>query len=164
MTIDIIVPKIDADKVLANMKSQLQAVVEDLATFCLTEAKKNLASGQFKAGPGRPITFEGTVARSGRTEFGDLEGSVIFDAPHSVYVEFGTKPRKKGVPIKPLENWVRLKLGINDQKLARQVAFAISNTIKKKGTKPKPFFRAAAARTISKSKINEILVKHGFSS
>ncbi len=162
--IEIKVPPINADAVLNAMRDQLQRVVEDLATFCLTEAKKNLALGQFKDGPGVPITFEGTVARSGRIEIGDLEVIVIFDAVHAVFVEFGTRPRTKGVPIKPLERWVRLKLGISDAKLARQVAFAISNTIKKRGTKPKPFFRAAAFKTTSKRKVNEILTKHGFSS
>lgn len=47
-------------------------------------------------------------------------------------IEHGRRPGK-GVPIDPLADWVKRKLGVKDRNKARSVAFAISKSIKAKG-------------------------------
>ena len=48
-------------------------------------------------------------------------------------VDKGRRPGKF-VPIAPLTRWAKQKLGIQDEEEARSTAFAISRSIKKKGT------------------------------
>ncbi|MDF1622519.1 MAG: hypothetical protein P1V33_03495 [Pseudohongiella nitratireducens] len=74
---------------------------------------------------------------------GDVIGLVVGTAAHTVPVEVGTRPHF--VPIRPLQDWVEYKLGLEGDE-ARSVAFAISRTIAKKGTEGKFMFRDAFAQ------------------
>lgn len=71
---------------------------------------------------------------------GEVIGLVVGSAAHTVPIEMGTKPHF--VPIRPLQEWVEYKLGLEGQE-ARSVAFAISRTIAQKGTEGKFMFRDA---------------------
>lgn len=85
-------------------------------------------------------TFSGDLARS--ITVVDKPGVVLVgsDLPYAPHVEFGTLPHMP--PVKPFEEWVRLKLGV-DKKEANSVAWAVAMKIKREGTPPQPFFRPA---------------------
>lgn len=65
-------------------------------------------------------------------------GMVSTSRPYAEYVEVGTKAHKP--PVQPLIDWVEAKLGYHD-KHAKGVAFAIRNTIAKRGTHPQPVWQ-----------------------
>lgn len=58
-------------------------------------------------------------------------GMVSESQPYGEYVEVGTKPHKP--PIQPLMDWIEAVIGLRD-KDAKSMAFAIRNTIGKRGT------------------------------
>ena len=73
-----------------------------------------------------------------------------FTAKHSEYQEYGTGPQrgrssywisKEGV--EAIDEWLRIKLGVQDEKERRSRAYAIARKIGKYGMKPRPFFRPA---------------------
>lgn len=59
-------------------------------------------------------------------------GVVGTSLPHVAFVELGTKPHFP--PVQALEDWVRQKLGISDQKQIHSVAFLIARKIAVRGT------------------------------
>ena len=66
-------------------------------------------------------------------------GIVSSNSPYAVPVELGTKAHFP--PIEPLQDWVKHKLGIKDDKEAKGIAFAIALKISKKGTKGQFMFK-----------------------
>lgn len=86
---------------------------------------------------------EGMLKKSGHINDEFLNKEVVYDAPYSVFVEFGTSPHMP--PLQPIEDWVRRKrgdLGVKDPEI-KKVARAIQLKISKYGTDPKPFLRPA---------------------
>ncbi|MCK5216586.1 MAG: hypothetical protein KAJ93_02295 [Methanosarcinales archaeon] len=86
---------------------------------------------------------EGMLKKSGHINDEFLNKEVVYDAPYSVFVEFGTSPHMP--PLQPIEEWVRRKrgdLGVKDSEI-KKVARAIQMKISKYGTDPKPFLRPA---------------------
>lgn len=59
-------------------------------------------------------------------------GVVGTTLPHVAYVELGTKPHFP--PVQELEDWVRVKLGITDEKKIHGVAYLIARKIAARGT------------------------------
>ena len=59
---------------------------------------------------------------------------------YGVYVEYGTRPHFP--PPSEIEKWVVRKLGIKGKE-ARKAAWAIAQTIARRGTRPQPFWRPA---------------------
>jgi len=57
------------------------------------------------------------------------------EAPHAIYIEYGTLPH--WAPIAPLKAWARRKLGDEG------AAYAVQRKIAEKGTKAKPFMEPA---------------------
>lgn len=64
--------------------------------------------------------------------------------PHMVYVELGTLPHFP--PVEPLEDWVRVKLGISDEKEVHSVAYRIARKIAARGTLAVGMFNRTWAR------------------
>lgn len=62
------------------------------------------------------------------------DGAIFYSASHppekAGVIEYGRRPAP--IPIEPLADWVRRKLGCNDPKKARSIAFAISKVASKK--------------------------------
>ena len=56
------------------------------------------------------------------------------NSQHAIYVHEGTRPRSKFPPRKPIETWVKKKLGITEQAEIKSVAFLIARSIKERGT------------------------------
>lgn len=65
-------------------------------------------------------------------------GMTATDKPYANYVEAGTSPHKP--PIQPLEDWVHAVIGLSGDE-AKGMAFAIRNTIAKKGTHKQPVWQ-----------------------
>jgi len=65
--------------------------------------------------------------------------------PYAAFVEFGTRPHWP--PREPIERWVRIKLGIREPEAIERVAFLVSRSIAKKGTKPKRYMTRAFKET-----------------
>lgn len=90
----------------------------------------------------------GTLANSIFSEETRLaDGAIGFVGTSLSYaepVEEGTKPHRP--PIEPLELWVKQKLGVQSDKQARGIAWAIASKIAKRGTKGQHIFRNALAR------------------
>lgn len=64
--------------------------------------------------------------------------------PHIAYIELGTKPHFP--PIEALEDWVRVKLGISDEKKIHDVAFLVARKIAARGTLGVGMFHGTWAR------------------
>jgi len=67
------------------------------------------------------------------------------DVPYARYVEFGTRPHMP--PVEPLIRWAKRKFKVDDEE-AKKIGWSVAMTIKKKGTKPHPFFRKSIAEFI----------------
>lgn len=83
----------------------------------------------------RPPIDTGDYARSWKAE--DIEGGALFYSAASPAVKAGVIEEGRrpgvGIPIEPLAEWVRRKLGVQDPAQARGIAFAISMKQKKQG-------------------------------
>lgn len=77
--------------------------------------------------------------------FGDSGLGVVGTAqPHVAYVELGTRPHFPRV--EALEDWVRVKLGISDEKKIHGVAYLIARKIAARGTLGVGMFHRTWAR------------------
>ncbi|HEY4145172.1 hypothetical protein [Pinirhizobacter sp.] len=87
-----------------------------------------------------------------------VTGMVATSQPYAEYVEVGTKPHAP--PIQPLKDWVEAKLGIRGEE-AMGVAFAISRTIAKRGTRAQPVWQQTYQRLIPtiQAKLDEGLAR-----
>lgn len=65
-------------------------------------------------------------------------GMTATDKAYANYVEAGTRPHKP--PIQPLQDWVQAVIGLDEDE-ALGMAFAIRNTIAKKGTHKQPVWQ-----------------------
>jgi len=96
-------------------------------------------------------TIFGKVVKYGKS----ITGIVGTPAVYGEAVEVGTRPHFP--PIGPIQHWVQNKLGIEDEKKSRSVAFAIARKISKHGTKGAKMFEVAF--TENQSKVLAILEK-----
>ena len=69
----------------------------------------------------------------------DTQGGYAF------FVEYGRKAGKFP-PVDYITQWVRKKLRVIDEKLAKGIGFVIARKIAKSGTRPHPFFRPAVEK------------------
>jgi hypothetical protein len=93
--------------------------------------KGRSASARFARARGTPIDTEDYLNswRATRLRRGAIVYSVSNPRVKAGVIEKGRRPA--WIPIQPLAEWVRRKLGIADTKKARSVAFAIAKTAKK---------------------------------
>lgn len=101
-----------------------------------------------------------SLAKSLKLETAETAGivSVRFKAKsHWKYVDGG---RKKGTrpPIGPLQRWVQVKLG-KDEEDSKRMAYAIAKNIEKNGIKPTYIFRNNVDKF--KSKLKTLILKTG---
>ena len=114
-----------------NFFDKLDAGLMDVAELILADSQDKV-----------PVD-EGMLKKSGHINDEFLNKEVVYDAPHSVVVEFGAEAHMP--PLQPIEDWVRRKrgdLGVKDGEI-KKVARAIQMKISKYGTDPKPFLRPA---------------------
>lgn len=163
------------------IEEQAQAFLQEVLDMILNLALENLASG------GQWVT--GHLAKSGRVELLEMEGSVIFGAAYAVFVEFGTRPHAAplgpslphskrqvrgktvikitGTPdmtTNPLDWWAWRK-GERDAVQTKygvhtSLGYGVWGKILKKGSDPHPYLRPAIQQV--KGQVNRIAKKHGF--
>lgn len=127
---------------LDGLLAQIDKVLTRFAIEALNESQDNLIRNE--------SFVTGFLHRSGRADLKFLEKEVVFDAPYSDDVEFGTPP--KPVSLEALEKWARLKFRL-DKKEARQVASAVKRKIEAEGADAHPYLRPAMDKL--KKKIEE---------
>lgn len=64
---------------------------------------------------------------------------------YALFVEYGRKAGKMP-PADEIMQWVRKKLRIADENIAKGIGFVIARTIGKRGTRPHPFFAPAVEK------------------
>lgn len=71
---------------------------------------------------------------------------LTFPSNYADVIEWGRNPGSMP-PVDALVDWVRRKLGIDNEAEARSVAFAIATAIKQRGIAPSPYLRPAVEQT-----------------
>lgn len=87
----------------------------------------------------------GDLIFSGKIERKFLEKTVLYDAPHAIYVHDGTVPHRP--PVEPLIRWAMQKFSM-DEKEATRVAWAVAAKIEKYGTEPSFFLLRAVDQVV----------------
>jgi hypothetical protein len=116
----------------------------------LDEAMDDIADAILERSQELVPVDEATLKHSGHVEREELDKKIIYDAPHSPYIEFGTRPHWP--PFKPVQEWVwrkRHDLGIKDKEVD-EVAYQICRKIATQGTEPQPYLRPAVDEIIPK--------------
>ena len=135
---------------LDQFPSALRRAVErglDRATDLLARAVA--ANAQTPFGVQSTAAF-GELARSVTREVGEETGRQagrVFLAPpadqYGIFVEVGTRPHFP--PPSAIEGWVRRRLGVTNDRQARELAFLIGRKIARAGTPGRFFFEQALA-------------------
>jgi len=124
----------------ANSIEEVPLVVaEFLAREIIEEAQQNLKKGKHFVSGELWRSSEGNIRKYPEKVSGG------FDAPYADFVEYGTKPH--WMPIKPLLKWAETKFG---KKEGKNIAYAVQQSIAKKGTVPHPFIRNAIDTVIDR--------------
>ncbi len=128
------------------VEARLERILDDVADAVLQLSQENLEA--------HGTTDTGFLAGSGDVESPDkLAREVIYRAPYSLYVEFGTPPHpvsRRGV--ERLENWGKRKLGVEG--LGERIAWKI----RRQGTEPQPFLRPAMEEV--RARLGEIIGRY----
>lgn len=97
--------------------------------------------------------LRGSIFGETRTMGDVVEGRVGTPVTHATPVELGTGPQgrlkrsRKAPPSNALHEWVRRKLGIQDEQEVQSVSFLIARAIGRRGTEPQNFFADAWKHT-----------------
>lgn len=73
---------------------------------------------------------------------GDLHWSVKPEVRYAPWVEGGRMPMRKMPPKGSLVSWIKLKLGVSEERASR-LEFVIARAIKRRGIQPQPFMKPA---------------------
>lgn len=119
-------------------RTEMLATMRDADALIQGEVMRELP-----AGAGGAAGLRGSVFRDEQVLADTVIGLVATDRPYAPFVELGTQPHMP--PIQPLIDWVRAKTGERGDD-ARSHAFAIAHTIRVRGTKPQPVWRATYER------------------
>ncbi len=136
----------------------IENTAQDIADLILFEAIKNLSEGDFKPAIGKGAFNRGQLSRSGRVIQEKKYIKVVeFRAPYARDIEYGRKP--KDVSDQDIIEWVWDKksvFGITKRYQAEKAGKTIAESIRKRGTLPRPFFRRAIA-SLTPGKIRSII-------
>lgn len=128
---------------------ELRELGMEIAQFIFTTSQENLVKpmpwGDEERGSSKrasTISSDGILLQSGIPPYWDGDNIIAFryDAPHAIWVEYGTEPHP--VAAGHLIKWVEKKMQLRGQEATR-VAYAIANKIKHEGMPPHPFIRPA---------------------
>lgn len=112
-------------------------LLTDITTDVKTRIELNLAA--------LDINYTGTLSKSFQTNVTPLGGEIYTKNPYAGFVEFGS-PRGEYVPFEKLLRWVKVKLGIANEKKANDVTWKIRNKIHQSGIEETRFFRKAVKK------------------
>jgi hypothetical protein len=114
---------------------------EELAKEIQTNAKRNLDTPRPPFN--QPTTFTGRLRDSIKVKKQGKVWIIEAEAPYAEEVEFGSFPHH--VPIKPLKEWAKQKLGDEG------AAYAVQKKIAEKGTRAQPFMDPAMFQSFSEA-------------
>lgn len=84
----------------------------------------------------------GNLLKTGNVNREFLNKKITYPAPYASDVEYGREAGRMP-PVESLVKWVQRKVGVKNEKEARQVAWAIAKSIKARGIAASPFLRPA---------------------
>lgn len=108
--------------------------LDDVIDFIYENSQQNIVNNQ--------IVDRGTLLKSGVIIRKPLNKEIVYNVPYADSIEFGRIPGSMP-PVQPIFEWVQRKLGVSDEKEAKQIAWAIAQDLKKNGTQPRPFLGPA---------------------
>lgn len=114
--------KFDDNKSLEIAREVFKRTMNEMRTEAVIQARDNADTGELISKIQLNVISEDRI---------NLESN----AQHSYAMEYGTSPH--WVPIAPLKDWAKRKLG------NEMIAYAVQKKISKLGTTAKPFFRPA---------------------
>ena len=133
---------------LATLPESLNDAIErglDRATEMLRSAATGIAQSPYgERVPGSLGEFAASTRNEVRVSSNRLTGHVFLAPPadqYGMFVEIGSAPHFP--PPGALLGWVRRRLGISDERKAREIAFLIGRKISKRGTEGKFIFERA---------------------
>lgn len=87
----------------------------------------------------------GILHKTANINRGFLEAEIVYPA---LYADFVHNGRAVGSmpPVKPIQAWVKRKLGVTNEAENKRVAFAIAMAIKQRGILPCPYLQQAVVR------------------
>lgn len=90
---------------------------------------------------------------SGHIERGDGTVAVVFDAPHAIWIEYGTQPHPTSMEGRlKIKGWARRKLNLSEAD-AESASWAIVKKIAEEGMEPNPFLRPAVDFVLAKERL-----------
>lgn len=124
------------DAVIRALPEKVEEIIAETARIVLEDAHDNLEQLEFDTA---------SLERSGSIEE-DIEGlSIVFDAGHASWVEFGRDPGIRP-PVKKVADWLMEKKGIKSRPYAYRIAEKFCDRVEKEGIPPSPFLRPARAQ------------------
>lgn len=130
---------IDTDEIVKAIDDKMNEIVDDI----FANSQQIIVN--------QSIIDEGTLLKSGNVNRQLLDKEIVYSAPYADTIEFGRMPGSMP-PISSIEGWLGRKLGIQDEKEKKRIAFAIARDIERNGTEPRPFLQPAIEQTKAKMK------------
>ncbi len=138
----------------SDTEKMLELLIRDIAELTLNKADQNLDLMN--------INYKGMLKRSGFIDKpGKLTRHVIYETAYADTIEFGRSPGGKFPPVKALEEWARVKLGLEPEE-AKKASWAIARNLHANGTLPRPFFRNAIEAILANGLLLDQLIQKHF--
>jgi len=137
--IQVSLPRTNHGYLIEYNRAEMDRMMEDLQEDVIKKTREQLAVDD--------INFTSELSRSITAEKIGNQHWVVVKSPYAKFVEFGT-PAGAKVNFDALRNWVEGKLGVSKDE-SDVVTMKIMNKIKKKGIKPKRFFKKGIKAVIS---------------
>lgn len=112
------------------IKDQMVVAAQETARFGLTAVQRAINATR------PPPVATGNYRNSWKVITSEDGAQLVNTAKHAKFVEFGRRPGKRP-PLKPIEQWVRVKRLSSNPREIRSIAFAIARKIGREGTKPR---------------------------
>lgn len=129
---------------LAALWRQAPSICRDELLRAMTEVDLLVQREVQEATPTAAGTLRSSIHSEETISATGVIGMVRSPLNYAEPVELGTKPHFP--PVEALADWVRIKLGISDEREARSVAFLIARKIASKGTEGTHMFKKTMAR------------------
>ena len=123
------------DELLDALPQEIGRILSETARVALDSAEANLSGMDWDTR---------SLARSGHIEAEEGAESVVYDARHAHWVEFGRPPGIRP-PVQSVFEYL-MERGIKSRPLANRIARRFCDRVEAKGMEPQPFLRPARAR------------------
>ena len=132
--------------VKSNLKINEKAIPEETQSFIEDFATELFAQSQQELAKNNTID-RGTLLKAGKLIHRKLNSEVLYPVPYAMAIEYGRAPGTMP-PVGAIEAWVNRKLSPGGN--SNNIAWAIANKIKERGTQAQPFARPALEATKKK--------------